>query len=231
MSIHVCSDDVSDGSLYDGSYTMTKTLQGYYKLVYIHLDTDPIPWVWSGCNTLHIVNNADLDEESIISFPTSSNSTPANVITWFCDGIATSGWVTATGAYDEITRMYRFDFSTTILIQYDYTASSIAFVFDWFYHNDTFLNPTDHIYIRDRYIDNRPKFLEVYSDQITSETFCSRGDNPGFLISTTDQYIDNQQIFIPSPVSTLDISFYRPGNYFTPVPITNKYDLIFAPSV
>jgi len=230
--INISSNDVATGVKYNGTYNLSRSVQGTYVLTYQNFTLGDIPWVYTGCNTLFLENYNNLGQQSTITFPEMSDDDEISVRAWFTTGVATTGWVTvSSSSYDADTNIYTFIFSGPVLIRYDPDDSSIGYVFNWVYADPLPPgNPIENtLQIDGRYIRNDPKILEIHSADISSEAYNVNGDNPAFFISTNDNIINNQQIEFASPKSSCNLKIYRPANHGGTVPITNNFELIFKP--
>lgn len=229
--LHLSSHDVASGPKYNGTYNFTKSIFGNFSMIYQYLSNfGNVPWVYEGCNSFYIVNNADYEQFTIVEFPEMVNDDSASVIAWFTAGIATTGWVTVTsGSYDASLNQYTFEFSIEVLIRYAVEDSTIAYVFNWVYADPITPLPTTSLTIDARYINNSPRILELHCEQIQSQAINANGDKPTLFLSTQDSFISNQEIQVNIEVTSLTIQIYRPSNHGAPLPITDDFELIFKP--
>lgn len=230
MSIHLCSQDIHEGNIYDGTWTFNKNLTGSYQIDYQHMIPSNIPWVYPGCNELYIVNAAIPSQNGTVSFPTSYDDDSDAVQLWFINAVDDLGWVAILGSsYDAATNRYSFEFDKLVNIYTSPDQSSIAPVFDWVYNTPLHTNPVTSFTFSGKYINSLPNILEVHSSSIESEVINANGDNPAFFIATNGLTIQNQQVNILNNTNELDLQLYRPNNHSSPINIYSHYDVILRP--
>lgn len=234
MSVHISSDDVSSGSSYNGTFSFTETLLGLYKLETQYIDSTAIPWMWADCNGLLISATTGMDSDSgtvsfnYASIGSSSDTTAIAASFQSSVNAVTNAFVgaaarTCTVTYNSSLNVFSFAFNGTVTMLFPSPESTSRYVFNKF--SDTTGNT---INLSATFIDVSPKFLEMYIDESITEYNTSRNSYPTILLSTFDSEFVNQEIEFINKTNTLTISIYRLNVPLAPVPITNKWDLIFS---
>lgn len=238
MSIHISSDDVSTGTLYNGSINLDKTLFGNFSIDLQTVDTGSIPWMWNGCKALRIISYDGLDTENVTvnfdyatigssenttaiadSFETTINTAMNGLLAGF------ARTVSVTYTSDAITgnNYYTFTFDQEVTMEYSYSGSTVKYVFG----KSEDEKDTEFI-VYSKYMTIDPKFIECYIDESPSEYNTSRGTFPTLLWSTKDSSLLGQEIEFVDETNTLTISLYRTNVPISPCPLPNKWDLIFS---
>lgn len=230
MSIHIDGNEYDTGTRYNGTWNFTKSIQGNFQLVYQDFSLGDIPWCYSGCDTFEMQDPNNLPAVTTITFPEISSTDSTSIRAWFTTAFNTAGWVTvSSSSYDSATNQYTFNLSAQILARYDPAYSTIAYVFNWVSASPLSGNPTNQLVIDGKYFTNDPKYLYVFSSQIKSKLDTSNFNRPSFIISTQDNFVSGQDIFVKTATQTLNLGIYRVNVPIAAVPLDNEFDMIFTP--
>lgn len=240
MSIYINSNDVSSGVAYNGSYTLHRQVFGNYILQDYNFDATISNWCNSTNNQLLITdpNNILLPAVNVIFANISSGST-GDIISWFNTAFAQlndNGYsITFSTTYNSALDRYTTTFSRELAVSYygpgESTGpdmeSTIAPLFDWT-PNGTgviFDQPFTEFVVSGKNF-GIPHFLEVICPQIRSRLYTSTLTNPSFIITTSDQKVTGQQLYIPIPTSTLNLHITKAGYESSTYSLINKFSLI-----
>jgi len=245
-ALHICSSDLDSGTIYDGEWNFPHGLQGSYTLRYLSFQSDTFPWIWNGSNELTVrtqetsmsspVTTVVTFDETVLNpmtdFDTIASTITSTITTQVFSGVLFGGDPGIEFTYNHTTNQMQIQSHYGYSVELMWSDSSIAGVFGSLSSStllvtdtvdDTFSFP----FASDK-IEANPKFIECRMDQSSNFIINSRGSNPNLLISTNDiPYVD-QNINIHQKTSVLNISFYRTGNYVSPLPFTEEWDMIFT---
>jgi hypothetical protein len=236
MSIHVSSEDVASGTRYNGTWNLPTSLFENYTLDSQYMDTSAIPWMWNGCKALRITSYDVLDtQETTVNFDYASiglsnntttisssfETTINNALNGLPGAFARS--VTVTYTSDVTGKYYTFTFNGQVSLNYAYGGSTAKYVFG------KRSDETDTVfYVNANFITTTPKFLEIYITQSNTKYNTSRSTYPTMLWSTGDFELTGQNFYFKTAVRTLTIAIFRTNIPIDPVPITNKWDIVFS---
>lgn len=237
MSIHLSSDDVSTGSIYDGSINYQETLTGSFKVNYQYISSTAIPWIWYECRMLRVTvnygegenfTNIPLDYESLqfeddTSIIAASIQTSINAeLNLFSEGY----YRDCTVVYVPVTNgssYYTITFDDEVTINFDHDDCTARYVFNKF---ESWTGTEINIY--DTFFTTSPKFLEMYIEESITEYTTSRNTYPTLLLSTGDAPTINQSVEFFNNTNTITFQIYRTNIPLSPCPIKNSWHLVLG---
>lgn len=211
------------GSEYDGKFALTNDVQGYYNVVYTHLEDGDIPICYEGVNALLVKRNSN-GATTMVHFADLSSDTPADVETWFetelipllADLGVTIVSATVVGAGESYDLV--FDLAVTFMLAS--TSSTISKIF-----GNTELSGTT-INISGMHINNRPKFLGVCINECNQIYAYGESSSVNCLLSAMDDLVKGQIIYIPSETANLNIKIVRLNAVNVACPIPFRWLLV-----
>lgn len=254
MSIYINSNDVYSGTSYDGRFYFSRTFSGQFVLQDYNLNNLISNWCNSTNNILYCYPSFNNSLPAVrVSFANINSSNPEDIKNWFETAFQQliNAWAGLTCAvtYNYNTDIYTITFNHSVFFGIllpseielpedpDEIGSTIAELFNWSPNGsgllpnsgNTALDPHSVFHISGINF-GTPHYLEVKCPQITSKFYTSKTSNPSFILSTRDDKILGQKIYIPAPVNYLDLKVYKSGYYNSTYNLNNEYDIIFKPS-
>lgn len=218
LNIH--SHDNTSGNIYDGTWTLSRIINGKYEMIYHHFDTGDVPIIYTGCDELHIDVASSV---TIINLTATSDDTKATIATDIQTQIQTvSGLGAATCTYNSATD--EFDISSGTTFKILWSLSNARFLFD---EAAVDSSDTGTHNLSARHVDSRPNVLELHIDEASNTGASTRSTFPDLVISLDDVLIKQQEITLTSSTSSLDIQFYRINVTATAIPFTNEWHMIW----
>lgn len=245
----VHSEDFTSGNSSDGVWNFNRSLKGNWTVIAQHIESQDIPWMWLGQDTiiLRIHNPADTNqyEDIPVTFP--------DTIGFMTDTTEIMNAMIAVmqARIDDIALVTPY-VERLVSGSVDEGNGNIVFIFDddpvdimWESEVEGFVstfNPSvDKVgaenelntsswtmTYKEAYVD--PKYLEVYIEQASSGYANSHDTTPTLLFSTRDGEFVNQQIYIPRDTFTLTIKIRRMGNNTNVVPLSKPWYLALLES-
>lgn len=228
---HIWSDDLVSGTVSNGTWELSKPVNGARTLIHHWVDETPIPWIFAGIDEVVMINGAA--QSLTVSFGDIAldRSDPA-VLTVMEDiinaaivaaAMVDSGWigVTMVVTYDETAQEFVWTFSVAVRI--DWTSSSGALAFNMtsaglpiaIIHN-----------VSARYAESRPHSLEVTISNMTQEQAHSRTTDAHIVVPMNDYQMQTFQVeFVNTKI--LAISWARVNAPGVECPIDNQWELVF----
>lgn len=231
------SEDVDSGTIYNGTWNMTTTVQGTNILIAQNFNAQDFYWMWSACNTMKIQcpPNAGgvVIEEAVVNFDVNLGKTDniADIIAGMVDDIQ--------DALDNLPVGYERNVSAT----YDSYNKIITFQFDqpmWVLWGSDDTNTFK--YIVNRTIDEveatvlhfssvrmtlSPTHICAVINESNTEIAVSNTSRPTLLLATSGEQLTGQQFNIKDSTLSLNISFYLINVPISPVPLTDNWVLAF----
>lgn len=246
MAFFIDSNDVTENP-YDGTFTFPIALQGHYTILQQNFLASTINWCNSSNNKLAIWKS---DKDPVmLTFANISSAESEDIEEWFHTAFlpVTTSWnMVLSVTYNSDTRQYKLQFSNTVslgtLLPSEVKdedpavyGSTIAALFDWTPNgtglipnksDGTTSNTNNIFYISDVNMGS-PDLLEVTSPQILPKVWTNSTEPVAFLVHTDSGKIINQDIFIPTSTSKLDLQVKRIGQ--TAQYLNAKFLLYFKP--
>lgn len=249
MSFFVYSQDYqSGGNSSDGVWAFSRNLRGTWRITSQHMDSENIPWVWTGSNTMvmrihdlmdHntyttfevIFNDASLATETDLSVITTTlqNRIQATIDTEAILNPYAARTVTAT--LDGNVIHFTFSDDVDILWEGDAGESGFLSTINPAFGKVGTLNQLDTagFDVTTLYMALDPKYLECYITESSTILCTSHSTAPTLLFSTRDGEFTGQSFTIPISTNVLTLSLHRIGNTASAVPLTANWYLSLDP--
>lgn len=220
--IFINSAKVGSGESYNGTWTLTNEVQGYYNVLYTHLADGDIPICYEGVNALLVIKNSN-SASTMLHFADLSSDTGSDVETWleteFGPLTAAIG-VTISSATAETDGTYTLVFDAAVTLKFSNPNSSLSKIF-----GKTDLSGTT-ISLPGVNVDNRPKFLGVCINECNQIFAASESSDVNLLISSIDDLCKGIIIYIPNQTDQLNIQIVRMNAPSVPCPIPMGWEVV-----
>jgi len=230
MSLFIHSDDFkSGGNSSDGTWEFTNNLKGNWHVIGQHMDSQTIPWMMNGQNTLVFRihddrNNSGVYVDFEVNFDYATigiSDTPVIIVTSMVQSMQTAidtvaiddpyAATNVTSSTDTVNKTitFMFDAAVDVLWQNNFIfVTTILPAFDLPSDYPNQLHVTSFtISYANAVID--PKYLEVYIAESTTQYDTAFGSRPNLYFSTRDGEFTGQSFTIPDDTSNLTIQIRR----------------------
>lgn len=213
----------SSGNSYDGSWNLSKDVQGYYNVLYTHVDDTDVPICYEGVNSLVVIRTSN-SVQTVIHFDDLSSDTTTDVETWLEAGLgdllADIGVTINSATANSGGLTYTLDFDLSVTLKFSATGSTAKYLF-----GATDLTGTS-ITISGANINNRPKYLGLCITEAT-QIFAQAGtNNVNCLISSVDDLVKGTIVYIPTETSSLTIKLVRLNAPDVAVPFSGVWSVV-----
>lgn len=221
--IILSSTRLSSGEIYDGGFTLSNDVQGYYNVIYTHLADGDIPICYEGINALIVIRNSN-SATTTLHFADLSDDTGAAVETWleteFVPLLAALG-VTITSATAESDGSFTLVFDIAVTLKFSSNTSTLSKIF-----GKTDLSGTT-ISLTGININNRPKFLGLAINE-ANQLFAQSGESNdiNILLSSVDDLCKGVIVYIPNETNLLTTKIVRLNAPNVAVPINFHWDVV-----
>lgn len=220
--IFINSYKKSSGETYDGAWNLSNDVEGFYNVIYTHLEDGDIPICYEGVNALTVVKDSD-SSSTVIHFDDLFSDTKADVEGWLEDGFGELNAalsVTVTSATGETDGSFTVVFSESVTLKFSLGTSTLNKLFGA-------VNLTgDTINLTGVNINNRPKFIGVCIAE-ANQIYAQAGtNNVNCLIAAIDELVKGVIVYIPTETSTLNIKLVRLNAPDVACPITFGWNLV-----
>lgn len=219
----------SSGDSYNGTWELTNDVQGYYNVLYTHLDDGDIPIVYEGVNALVVKNNSN-SATTVVHFADLSDDTPSVVETWFETELAVLtaalgiNIVSATANNGGETYTLLFDADVTFRLSLGTSTASALF------GNQDIVSSSSSLTVSGAEINNRPKFLGVCINECNQIYAYSQSSNINCLLSAKDDLVKGIIVYIPNETNNLHIQVVRLNAPSAPCPISQRWSVVMQKS-
>lgn len=221
--IFINSLSYSSGQEYDGKWELSNDVQGYYNVLYTHLDDGDIPIVYEGVNALLVKRNSN-NATTVIHFSDLSSDTPADVETWFetdlADLLADIGVTITSATAVNAGESYDLVFDLAVTFMLANGSSTISRLF-----GDTELSGTT-INVSGVHINNRPKFMGVCISECNQIFAQTSSNDMNLLLSAKDDLVKGVIIYIPNETNALNIQIVRVNAPDVACPINLRWSIV-----
>jgi hypothetical protein len=231
MTIHLSSENYSttigNGHSYDGTWKLTNTIQGQYKIIEQYIDTTEIPWITVPYDHVDINFNShsvgfELFASNISDYQYNTNleEIRAAIQSKFqsvADPFGDPYTITVT--INTTLKAFVLTFSEPVTIEYNQmklryifeteTVSTTATTFYWYYKN---IDVTPHLFVK------IPEVSSYILERDSSDT--------AIIFHTDNNPLVGMNITIRNETDELTISIYRSSMPEDPIEITNVWSLI-----
>lgn len=253
MSVYINSNDVASGTSTNGRYDFGRQISGNFIIQDYNFENVINNWCDSSNNSLYVYPTFDVGNTlgggRTITFANLNSSSSGDLIQWFSDAFnqLVTYWAAKNFqyliSYNIDTDKYTITFSSSTgsgVVAVGYllpseipfpgdpaTGSTIASLFGWTPDGDGVLFdvPGNEMIIPGINF-GIPRVLEVDCPQMRNKMYTSKNYNPSFLLTTTDQKIYGQKIYIPTPTTYLDLKVYKVGYRDTTYSLLNNFSVI-----
>lgn len=236
MGFIIISEDVTTGTIYDGTWTLSRPVVGHFKLISQYIYPQDIYWMWSANNVIKFRFTKGVDTfNCTVTLPTTYTNTNqfqdiseswGTAIQTELDALAPDVNVEVhlldQDTYYDLSFTGDMDFTT---ILWEDPACTSAPVFDK-QTNETDLNSEFAINYTQA-MQTVPEFLECKIEESTSETLTTHDSVTNLIFKTTGEFISGQTINFRVATQTLTIKFYRTGDNTNPVYLQHNWHLFF----
>ena len=228
------------GNTYDGTWDLSDAITASKKLEFTFVDDQPIPYLYTGANTIRIDNADDGAGDVVIGFDvafgqlSSPRDAPATAAALLADINTALGGVgslvtVSTVVFNALT--YAFD-----LVLLPVTAS---ITWDWGHANTTaaavfgFANAALNTSLawNATYVDPRPPVLEVLIAEAKNVVKSTRASLATMVVNISDTHESDVNSFLfDATHALLTITWCRCTAPGVPVPMNNDWHLKFVPA-
>jgi len=250
MSFFVYSQDYqSGGNSSEGIWAFSRNLRGTWKVTSQHMDSQNIPWVWTGANVMVMRIHDLMDHNTYVTFEVYfqeaayATETDLSVVTTLLQNeiqakidseALTYPYAarTVTATLDGNVIHFVFSDDVDILWEGDADESGFLSTINPAFGKVGTLNQLDTagFDVTTLYMALDPKYLECYIDESSTILCTSHATAPTLLFSTRDGEFTGQSFTIPSPTNILTITLNRIGNTVNAVPLSANWYLTLDPS-
>ena len=213
----------SSGQGYDGRFTLSNDVQGYYGVLYQHIDDGNIPIVYEGVNALVVKRNSN-SATTIVHFSDLEDDTPAAVETWFETELAVLladlGVTISSATAVNSGESYDLVFDLAVTFMLSSVNSTISKLFGSSDLSGTTINVSGF------QINNRPKYLGVTINE-ANQIYANCDSSPVHcLLSAKDDLVKGNYIYIPNETNILNIKLVRLNAPYVACPVDLNWTLV-----
>lgn len=236
MMIHIASEELTSGTIYNGVWTLSRKISGNYKVLYQQMDISDVPWISSNTQNIHFKLEGGFYHINFALFPgndlaTYSYSDDLNAIATYIRNRVNSEF-TAYSAPIQMTSITVDAVNERFVLQFDsnnvhimWNNSTSASIFKG--SGETAASSTQYMSTKNITLSCH-LFMKI--EESVSTVVTSNGDiDCSLIFHTYDTPLTSQAVNFRVPTSTLTISFYRASFPTDPVPITGDWELVLAP--
>ena len=242
MTIYINSNDYTSGTSSNGVWDINKTLLGSYTLLSQNVESQDIPWFWTGLDSL-VIKTWDPD----IPATTNTFTVVFSSSTGLLDTVSTISTQLNTSLQDKFDDIALINpkFQRSVSHSINTSNQTVTFTFDqpvdilWSNVSSTIREAfgksatnqinTSSMVISSKYMTIDPKYLEVYITESETQYNTSHSTSPTILFSTKDSEFTGQLFEIRKSQQQLTIKIYRENVESQVVPLSDEWTLVFSP--
>jgi hypothetical protein len=239
--LHIISHDNSSGNSYDGTWDLSNSIRGSYKMAYSNVEDGSIPITWGGANLIewqedNVPGPSDInliDFSAIAGVTVTTLKYEDDISVWalnlqaYFDSESGAAQVTVTEITgDDPKIQIQLPISSTLVdFQIDWDTSDAAGVFDKVDAGTEVITKAggEKITLPVRHLNKRPDLLDMVIDESTTIGKTTKGSNTTLIIPTKDYQIGDQEVVMDNAIENLNISLYRYNIRTSAVPMVLEW--------
>ena len=241
MGFIILSHDVTTGTIYNGTWTLSRPVSGIFKLMSQYIYPQDYYWMWPDNNQMVLRFRQGTNEYiAVVVLPTTYTNTQewANVASSWLSEIQTVLDQIVSDSDGDISSLEATLTSYNTYFALAFTGSIDASSIYWADPNSTssvvFNKTANETSPINTYILNysskmtsSPEILECVIEESSGQTLTTHGTAANLIFKTTGEYVSGQTINIRNSTNTLTIKFFSDVDSVNPIPLQHNWHMFF----